>query len=394
MLIPQNNYSTDSIIHRLLPLALLSVLMVLCYKIVVFFISPVIWAAILAYVTWPIYTKLHNKLNKSANASALLMTTALTLLIGIPLVVGVIMLQGEAVNLYTQVLERINNGYLSLPKVITDLPNIGPYLKESIDKINQNPEQTLISIREWIQSHLSYGKEIVDVFVKNMARFGIALMCLFFFYRDGRLLLRQIRQASRQILGEQEHGYFTAMGMTTQAVVYGIGLTAIAQALLAGVGYFFAGAPSPILLTLVTLFVAMIPFGTPVAWGSVVIYLFSQGQTTEAIGLGLWCMLVVSWVDNIIRPMVISGATKIPFMIILIGVLGGLTAFGFIGLFIGPVVLAVALAVWREWLAQHVEEVNSITTILPVVTDDNQSDLNPDDVLDDVVENNHNTVEK
>jgi hypothetical protein len=79
----------------------------------------------------------------------------------------------------------------------------------------------------------------------------------------------------------------------------------------------------------------------------------TQGHTPEAIGLALWGMLVISWVDNLIRPIVISGATKIPFIIIFIGVLGGLTAFGFVGLFIGPVVLAIALAVWREWINQH-----------------------------------------
>ena len=103
--------------------------------------------------------------------------------------------------------------------------------------------------------------------------------------------------------------------------------------------------------------VALIPFGTPFAWGGVAVWLLSQGHTTEGIGLGLWGILVISWVDNLIRPIVISGATKIPFIIIFIGVLGGLTAFGFVGLFIGPVVLAIGLAVWREWISQHKNEI-------------------------------------
>ena len=211
----------------------------------------------------------------------------------------------------------------------------------------------MAAFKTWLQSHLYYGKVALDVALSSLAKLGMALMTLFFFYRDGISLVKQIRQALRNIIGNRIDGYIDSVGTTTQAVVYGIGLTALAQALLAGIGYFFAGAPSPILLTLITFVVALIPFGTPFAWGGVALWLMSQGHTTEGIGLALWGGLVISWVDNLIRPIVISGATKIPFIIIFIGVLGGLTAFGFVGLFIGPVVLAIGLAVWREWIAQH-----------------------------------------
>lgn len=356
---PNNNGNNhnDSIIHRLLPLSLLAVLLMLSYKIVAFFISPVIWAAILAYVTWPAYRWLNAVLKNKANVSAFIMTSVLFLVIGIPLIWGITLLQQEALNLYSVVLHRIKNGYLNLPNSIKNLPTVGQYIKDALWEINKDPEGTLEAIRKWVQSHLSYGREIVDVLAKNMAKFGIAVMMLFFFYRDGTEILKQTRQASHQILGDRVNDYFNAIGSTTQAVVYGIGLTALAQASLAGVGYFVANAPNPLLLTLMTFVIALIPFGTPFAWGGVVVYLFSKGQTTEAIGLFLWGTFVVGWVDNLIRPLVISGATKIPFMIILIGVLGGLSAFGFIGLFIGPVVLAVALAVWREWINQHSDEI-------------------------------------
>lgn len=343
----------DNVIPRLLPLALLTALLVLSYKVVAFFISPVIWAAILAYVTWPLYQWLDNKLGHRANLSAFLTTAGFSLLIGVPVIVGLVVLQQEALNLYGTIIHRIKNGYLNAPDFIKDLPVVGQQIKDALWEINKDPEGTLKDMQSWMQSHLSYGREIVDVLAKNMIKFGIAITTLFFFYRDGAVVLEQVKAASHKILGDRVHNYFNAIGGTTQAVVYGIGLTAVAQGLLAGIGYFAAGAPSPLLLTLMTIIVALIPFGTPFAWGGVVIYLFSQGQTAEAIGLGLWGALVISWVDNLIRPIVISGATKIPFMIILIGVLGGLSAFGFIGLFIGPVVLAIALAVWREWLAQQ-----------------------------------------
>jgi predicted PurR-regulated permease PerM len=96
----------------------------------------------------------------------------------------------------------------------------------------------------------------------------------------------------------------------------------------------------------------LIPFGAPLVWGSLGIWLLLTGKVGDGVTLLLWGLLVVSWVDNIVRPLVISSATRMPFLLVVFGVLGGVLAFGLVGLFIGPVVLAVALALWREWL-QH-----------------------------------------
>lgn len=351
------NWSKEVIIQRLLAITLLVVLFILCFQVVQFFIVPAIWAAILAYVTFPIYTFFHEKVRFSSDFSAAIMTVSITLLIGVPLVIGVFILQQEALTLITSLIHRIRVGYLDVPESIKQLPVIGQPIKDMLWQINKNPESALETVRTWVQSHLYYGKVALDVVASGLAKLGMALMTLFFFYRDGINLIRQVRQALRNIIGNRIDGYIDSVGMTTRAVVYGIGLTALAQALLAGIGYYFADAPSPILFTIVTFIVALIPFGTPFAWGGMAIWLLSQGHTIEGIGLGLWGILVISWVDNLIRPIVISGATKIPFIIIFIGVLGGLTAFGFVGLFIGPVVLAIGLAVWREWISQHKNEI-------------------------------------
>lgn len=353
------NWTKEFIIQRLLAITLLIVLFILCFQVVQFFIIPAIWAAILAYVTFPIYTFFHEKVRLSPNVSAAIMTVGITLLIGIPLVIGVFILQQEALTLITGLVHRIKVGYLDVPESIKQLPVIGQPIKDMLWQINKNPEGALETVRAWVQSHLYYGKVALDAVASGLAKLGMALMTLFFFYRDGINLIRQVRQALRNIIGNRIDGYIDSVGMTTRAVVYGIGLTALAQALLAGVGYYFADAPSPILFTIITFIVALIPFGTPFAWGGMAIWLLSQGHTIEGIGLGLWGILVISWVDNLIRPIVISGATKIPFIIIFIGVLGGLTAFGFVGLFIGPVVLAIGLAVWREWISQHKNDIFS-----------------------------------
>jgi len=138
--------------------------------------------------------------------------------------------------------------------------------------------------------------------------------------------------------------------VTVRAVVFGIVLTALAQGLLAGLGYWAAGIAAPALWGVITALVSMIPFVGPVVWIGLSLSLLAQGETQAAVGLFLWGALVVSWVDNLIRPLVISGPTKIPFLLVFLGVLGGLNTFGLIGLFLGPVLLAVSVGIWREWL--------------------------------------------
>ncbi|TXD97047.1 AI-2E family transporter [Psychrobacter frigidicola] len=379
------NWTKEFVIQRLLAITLLIALFILCFQVVQFFIVPALWAAILAYITFPIYTFFHERVRLSSGFSAAIMTVSIALIIGVPLIIGLFILQQEALSIITNLVYRVKVGYVDVPDSLKDLPIIGQQIKDILWKVNKDPVGTLDAFRTWIQSHLYYGKLALDVVFSSLAKLGMALMTLFFFYRDGTSLIRQIRQALRNIIGNRIDGYIDSVGMTTRAVVYGIGLTALGQALFAGIGYYFSGAPSPILLTIVTFVIALIPFGTPFAWGAVSIWLLSQGQTTEGIGLALWGILVISWVDNLIRPMVISGATKIPFIIIFIGVLGGLTAFGFVGLFIGPVVLAIGLAVWREWISQHK---NEIFAPKEVVLTDNQAQLVVEEVENDTAEDN------
>jgi len=138
-------------------------------------------------------------------------------------------------------------------------------------------------------------------------------------------------------------------------VVYGILLTALVQGFVAGLGYWVAGLGSPVTMGVLTALVALIPFATPLAWGGAGAWLLFQGEVGAAIGIWLWGAAVVSQLDNVLRPIFISSAGAIPFLLVLLGVLGGLLAFGMVGLFIGPIVLAMGWAVWREW-AGHLDE--------------------------------------
>jgi predicted PurR-regulated permease PerM len=111
-----------------------------------------------------------------------------------------------------------------------------------------------------------------------------------------------------------------------------------------------AGLDTPALLGALTALLALVPFGAPLVWGAAGLWLLATGELWAGIGLLLWGALIVSMIDNVIRPLAISSAARVPFFLVLLGVFGGLRAFGLVGLFLGPIVLTVMLAVWREWL--------------------------------------------
>lgn len=343
--------------QRLLLISLLILLLFLGFHILKYFIVPVVWAAIIAYMTWPIYQWLQKKVTgyHRPTLSSVTMLTLIVLVIGIPLITAIVMLQHEGRLLYNDLQHQLFSKGIKLPPIIQEIPFIGKELVRIVQELNQNPTDLNKNIGAWVQGHLGYGRLVINEISKNVVKLFFALFSLFFFYRDGPTILKQISKAIEMVIGERIHHYLDTISETTRAVVYGIGLTAVAQAILAGISYAVAGVPNPMLLTIMTFLLALIPFGPPVSYTGVALWLASQGHMVEAIGVMAWGVCIVSTADNVIRPLVISGATQIPFLLIMFGVLGGIASFGLIGLFIGPVILAILLAIWREWIHETIE---------------------------------------
>ena len=343
-------------LQKVLLFGLIFILFYLSFQVLKYFIVPVLWAAMIAYITWPLYHSVQKLCGPRPTLSATLMISMVVLVVGIPLTFAIFMLQHEGRNLFYELQKQVFSGHLDVPQFIRDLPIIGKEVTRTLKEINTDPNSIVQNVSGWFQSHLNYGRLVLSEISKNIFKLCFAVMSLFFFYRDGQTILNQVSKALEMVIGPRIHHYLDTISETTRAVVYGVGLTAIAQALLAGLSYFVAGVPNPMVLTIVTFIFALIPFGPPVAYSAVSLWLFSQGQTIEAIGVMVWGVCVVSTADNVIRPLVISGATQIPFLLIMFGVLGGLASFGMVGLFVGPVILAVLLAIWREWLHEQVNE--------------------------------------
>lgn len=347
---PPLNPQSPAFNRRLFLIFFLGGLLVLAFLVIRPFLVPVTWAGILVYVTWPLYLRLRLRLPGRPNLASLLMTLFLTLVLVLPVAWVLLLIRNEVGMVYEKIMSQLSQGHIELAPEIRRLPWVGPRLAAFIDELNTDPAAFRAQIRSWNEWGVTHAGNLVGGVGRNLAKLGFALLTAFFLYRDGEAVLIQIREVLQGMLGPRVQGYVQAIGATTRAVVYGIVLTALAQGLLAGIGYVAAGVEGAVFLGAITTLIALIPFGTPLAWGAVAIWLFLQGQIWPAVGLTLWGVLVVSWVDNIIRPLVISSATKVPFLLVMFGVLGGLAAFGMVGLFLGPVILAVMLAVWREWL--------------------------------------------
>ncbi|MBI2316583.1 MAG: AI-2E family transporter, partial [Betaproteobacteria bacterium] len=302
---------------------------------------------------WPLYRRVRALLRGSADASALLMTVILAAAVALPGFWLAVLLRDELAVAYQTVVTYLAQGPQPLPRAVAGLPWIGEWLQDLVDRVAGNPESLRAQLTHWVEQWLSELGQLVGGLGRNAAKLGFAVLTLYFLYRDGETVLDQVRRVLRRILGARVDGYLAAVGRTTTAVLFGLVLTALAQGALAGLGYWVAGVQGPVLLGAVTALVALIPFGTPFVWGAIGLWLLVAGQTLAGVGLLLWGALVVSGVDNLIRPLVISRATRIPFLPVIFGVVGGVLAFGLVGLFVGPIILAVLIAVWCEWLEEQ-----------------------------------------
>jgi predicted PurR-regulated permease PerM len=346
-------------LRRLIVAVLLAGLVLLAVQVLQPFVVPVIWAGILAYVTWPLHEKFVRALGGKRTLAALLMTLLLSAAIILPVVWFAVLIQTQAVPILRSIGPLLAT--VELPAVLRDLPLIGPRLQEILEHYVRDPSAVDEAVRAFFDRSSGELTTLLGGLGRNLAKLIIAMVSLFFMYRDGERFADQVRRMLERFFGgvRVQH-YLEAIGGTVKAVVYGLVLAALAQATLAGLGYWVAGVPVPLLFAALTFLIGLIPFALPIMWVSVSGWLYLTGETVAAIGLFLWGLTAVSWIDNVVRPLVISGATRIPFLLVLFGVLGGLAAFGLVGLFIGPVILAVLMAIWREWIAEQRSQADTL----------------------------------
>jgi predicted PurR-regulated permease PerM len=332
--------------------ALLLAVLLLTFSVVQPFLVPLVWGGILAYVSWPLQRRMLALWRGRAAWAALLTTMLVALALVVPVAWLLFVLRAEATSAYQQV-QSFLASKPQVPPVLRDLPGVGEWLSEQLRRLSADPAALQQQVVATIEQSSLEASRIIGGVGRNAAKMFFAFLSMFFLLREGPRLVTEIRAVLEGFLGPRVRDYLEAVGATTQAVVYALILGAIAQGVVAGIGYWIFGVKAPALLGAVTALIALVPFGAPLIWGGLSLWLLLTGNVWSGVGLLLWGVLLVSWMDNIVRPLVISNATRMPFLLVVFGVLGGVFAFGLVGLFVGPVLLAVSLALWREWLEQH-----------------------------------------
>lgn len=314
------------------------------------FIPSMIWAAIIAIATYPLYKRWRVFFGHRENIASLLFTTLMGLLFLIPLswLVGILIKESQ---LFVNFLQQINKDGGAAPEFFKNVPFVGNDLVQYWDNnIGQpgNIKDFLSNLHLTLTPASYYIKQIGFNLAHRSFQVGFTLLTLFFFYRDGDKLLLQVHHIGEYCLGDRWFRYSDRLPKALRATVNGTIVVGIGVGILMGVCYALVNFPAPTLTGFITALAAMIPFVVPVVFITVALILLSVGSLISAIIVLIWGTLVMFVADHFIKPVLIGGAIELPFLAVLFGILGGVETLGLLGLFLGPMVMVLFVTLWQE----------------------------------------------
>jgi len=334
---------------RVIGLIAAGILAVGCFLVLRPFVSALLWALILAYTTWPAFQFLRERTGLSPGWAALAMVTAEFLLIGLPIALATPTSREEIEALRLSV-ERLLVGSLpSFAVWLSGLPLVGAWIGGWIGGLDTTLQGLFGVARPFAGTIAQSALAVLLAVLSGLAELLLAICLAFFFYRDGPAMAAQAARVMQKLTGARTKRLILLTGNVTRGVVYGLLGTAVVQGLMTAFGFWLAGVPQPVLLGVVAGVISILPVGAPLVWIPATIWLFTQGETGWGLFMLVYGALGISSVDNIIRPWLISRGADLPILLTLLGAIGGVLAFGFLGLFLGPVLLAVGYSLLRDW---------------------------------------------
>lgn len=334
---------------RLARIALISLLALGCVLVLRPFVAALLFAAVLAVTTWPLYRWLLGHMPGKAWLAASVMTLLLLLLVVLPTAFLAASLAEVTPAAIEKVRMLLGQAQVAPPQWLRRLPLVGEQLDEYWHRLAESREELNKLLGQLYDPARRFLLGAVALAGQGLLQLIGVLFVAFFFYRDGAALAGRLRALARGLGGELGEHLLTLAYNTVNGVMLGIVATAAAQAVVALAGFLLAGVPGAMLLAAVTFFLSMIPIGPPLVWGGAALWLYDQGETAWAVFMVLWGLLAISSVDNFLKPMLISRSASLPILLIVLGVFGGAIAFGFVGIFLGPTLLALAMVLIESW---------------------------------------------
>jgi predicted PurR-regulated permease PerM len=315
------------------------------------FATALAWAGILVMTGWAPFVRLERALGMGRLLPAALATLSIALLVLVPVIAVAIGLSVNLAQLGVAVKALLDQGLPAAPGWLGDLPLIGVWLEQYWAQYVHDGHRLVAEIRRWGPALQNFALSAGEVVTDGVLDVALSVFLAFFLFQRGEAIAARIRIALEHVSGERAATLIDLIHRTVAGVVYGVLGTALAQGVLATIGFALAGVPGAVLLGTATFFLSVVPIGPPMIWGGAAIWLFSAGRPGWALFVALWGLLIVSTVDNLIKPLIISRGARLPFPVVFLGVVGGVLAFGVIGAFLGPALLAVGYRLATEWTA-------------------------------------------
>jgi len=320
-----------------------------CLVVIWPFLSAIMWAAVLCWSTWPVYSRYERALGGRRGLAAALMTVTVALVIVAPFALLVAAL-AESVGDLVGVLGRVfEEGPPAPPAWIGGIPIIGEGVAGYWQSLALNAPAFLAALGRFTGPAADVAMASGAFIGVGLLELGLSVFIAFFFYLNGRWIAAYVRRSTERIAGPRALRLLNLIGSTIKGVIFGLIGTALAQGLLAALGFWIAGIDQALLLGFLTFVLSFLPAGPPLVWGGVAIWLFVQGEFWWGMFMVAWGALLVSTIDNLLRPYILSQSNDLPVVLGLFGFVGGILAFGFIGIFVGPALLAVGYSLFLEW---------------------------------------------
>jgi len=328
----------------------ISLLIVGCIFVLYPFMAAMLFAAIICVFTWPLYHRIWELFGRRDMLAAATMTLLLLIAMILPMAYLATNLADSATLLLDEAQAVLQSMQPVAPVWLKNLPIVGAPLAESWQRVIVSHEELMHLLNQYAEPIRVFLLQVVQVVMGGFVQLVLVVFVAFFFYRDGAKLAAAATTIVRRLGGELGQEMLELSCNTVKGVMLGVFGTALAQASVGLFGFWLAGAPAPLLLALATFFLSVIPVGPPLVWGGTSLWLFNHGDQGWAIFLLVYGLLVISMVDNIVKPILISHSSHLPLLLVVLGVLGGILMFGFIGIFLGPTLLAVGLTLVSHWV--------------------------------------------
>lgn len=339
--------------------AAIALLVVGCFLVLRPFMAALLFAAVICLSTWPAFSWLKARLGGRSSLTALLFALGMLLAIAFPVALAANGLVTHSAQAIDVVRGYLDHGPIELPGWLTGVPFLGSWIDEYWHQLIGSREELAGLAKRLVQPAKGFLFAVGASAGEGFLQILLAIFVAFFLYRDGDRVAALIRDGMARLAGsEQGVSVVTTAQNAIKGVVYGLIGTALAQAAVALVGFLVAGVPGAVLLSALTFVLSLVPMGPVFIWGGAAAWLYAQGQSGWAIFMVAYGALVISSVDNLLKPILMSRAGGLSMLLVVLGVFGGAVAFGFIGIFLGPVLLAVAWSLTNVWLkARDIAEV-------------------------------------